>query len=967
MTRFAGTHDAPSQILRQAASVAIANALAGVTACALAAFAPVLAVAAAVDEAPGASLRFNNLTTEDGLAQNWVSSIEQDQTGFIWIGTHGGLQRFDGRDMQTFLHDPQDDRTVSDNSISALHEDNSGNLWVGTSTAGVNRFVAAERRFERYRHQAGDEASLVHNRIWALESDSTGRVWIATDGGLDSLDPATGEITHHRVNGAPDGSSVVRSLLTDREGLVWVGTFDGLYVVSPESLTLSRFAPRGQAHSEGQNEGQNEGDGMLGNAGVNALFEDRVGRLWIGTSEGVFVASQDRSTVTAVIGAEELRRDRSGTPVATAMVEDDRGGLWVATDGAGLYRLRAGREGQWQRNHYVHNPGNPLGLTDNYLGTAFRDSGGVLWFGTSIAGISRLNPATEAFAHYRRSSSDEGQLPGNVVWSMLEAANGDVWVATENGLALLDVATGRFAPVTVGESDAANRSELVYYVTRSANGTLWVGSEAGLFSRDETGQAFEFHDVFADYADIDYAPIVHYIREDSAGVLWLGTFNGLIRYEPASRSATLIRRADGELVDDWVMAAVEGRDGTIWAGTEAGLQKIDRATGRSLAVYKNVPGDLNSLSHDSVQSLYVSNNGGLWVATVAGLSHLDVQSGSFVRYGRDTGLPSDYIYAVTGDDSGLLWVSTNKGLARLDPATGSVVAFDVEDGLQASEFNTGSVHRGDSGRLYFGGVNGFNAFLPDRVIARPQPPRVAVTSASFVGAGDVHGGASGTLEYLEVPADLGVFELRFAAFDYAAPRRNRFAYRLEGVDQDWQDAGPASSVTYRNLPPGSYTFQVRAARGDGVWSTEPAQVTLTVLAPWWRSRAAIIVYLLALLCVAVVGVRLWAARLERERLLREEREKRSVAERMHSITRGLSATLNTGSVSEQLLSSAVDLVPHTLSALFLREDGDLKLVDTRGVAEPQKSSLRSMPTSAGTVLLDIVQAAEPVALPAAAL
>jgi diguanylate cyclase (GGDEF)-like protein len=589
-----------------------------------------------------------------------------------------------------------------------------------------------------------------------------------------------------------------------------------------------------------------------------------------------------------------------------------------------------------------HDPTNPASVASEQIFAAFEDETGLLWFGTGAGGVSRLNPATEAFAHYRRRGIDPAGLPSNTVWAFHEDADGIVWIATDGGLARMNFESGRTTVFAIHPGAADPKSNAVYSVLRDGAGRLWVGAETGLYRFDEPSASFEKMDVFpAPDADA-YAGTVNYVVQDDTGLLWLGTYNGLVRFDPNSRAAAIFNVESGSVTSNWVMAIVPSRDG-LWVGTEGGLNRVDPATGELLRAWRNEPDNAASLSHNAVQTLLLTRSGELWIGTTAGLNRHSPAAGNFTRYTTADGLPSNYIYAIVEDTQDAIWIGSNRGLARLYPQSGEVESFSVSDGLQSNEFNSGAVHRGHSGRLYFGGINGFNRFDPTHIGADPQPPRVGITGVNIMAGSFDSDVAASVPTALELAHDESVFRIEFAVFDYKSPASNRFLYKLDGFDTQWRDGGTSNDATYTNLDPGNYLFRVRGANGQGTWSENEAALPIEITPPFTRSWTAYTIYAALGLCLAGLLMRLWTERMGRENLLRVEQQKRGLAEHLQRFTQGIASTFDAGAVAEQLLGSAADIVTYDCGAVYVQEGSTARLLAAHKVDEPERLLLEHMP------------------------
>ena len=821
-------------------------------------------------------LQFKHLSIRDGLSQSIVDAMIQDRKGFVWFVTEDGLNRFDGYRFEVFKHDAQDPHSLVHNEIKCIAEGRDGILWVGSFSRGLERFEQATGRFTHYQHDPTVDSSLSNDIVWSVLEDREGRVWVGTGAGLDRLDRATGKFVHYRLG--PEGAGPmerddVRALLQDQGGALWVGTAaGGLCRLDPATGASLRFT-----HDAGDPDSLSHDD-------VRALARDRDGAVWVGTRGG----GLDRlDPMTGVFRhfRHAPRDPRSlGADIVLALTLDDRGNLWVGTDGGGLERYDR-EKGDFVR--YTHDPYRPGSLASDRVYSLLQDRSGILWVGTYGAGVSRCELNRKQFLHFRHDPTDPDSLAHDIVWSFCEDPSGFLWIGTnDGGLDRFDRATGRFAH---HRHDPGNPRSLghnsVRMVVRDHAGILWAATNGGGLNRFDptTGRFTRFRHDAADPGSLAHDEL-RMVFEDREGNLWVGTYGGgLDRFDP-STGRFVHHRADPadpkSISGDYVRAAFQDRSGILWFGTHgAGLNRYDPATGVFVR-YRNDPADPSTLSNDFVFSVHEDRSGALWVATYGGgLNRLDRATGRFTAFRKSDGLPDDAVYGILEDDDGRLWLSTNSGLARFDPRSGVAKTYTQDDGLQSNEFNGGSYYRSPRGEMFFGGINGFNAFFPAAI--RDNAFRAPVVFTDFqlsnqsVPVGPMADGrvmlersidatTSITLTHLD-----RVVSFEFAALDFASPDKNRYAYRLEGLHRDWLDLGNRRFVMFTTLPAGRYRLMVKGTNGDGVWNEEGAAIRLLVRPPWWRTGWADLAYALLLLG-GVVGL----VRFERKR----EREKGQVVE-----------------------------------------------------------------------------------------
>ncbi|MDH3402017.1 MAG: diguanylate cyclase [Acidobacteriota bacterium] len=834
----------------------------------------------------GQPIRFEHLTIDDGLSQNAVMAIHQDRQGFLWLGTENGLNRFDGYEFKVFTHDRQDPASIAGNYVWAIDEDAEGRLWVGTVGAGVGRFDPATERFTSYRHDPDRPTSLASDRVRTLHVGADGSVWVGLlESGLDRLDPLTGVVTHFRHDPADPATLAndsVYGLYTDAAGRLWIGTDGGLDRYDPE-----RGAFEHHAHDAAD-------ASSLSDDRVRAIVEDRAGALWVGTWGG----GLNRLDAGAA-GFVRYRHDPEdpkslGDDRVQSLLEDDAGRLFVGT--------ASGLSG-WDReldgfSRYAHDPAQPHSLAGDHVMAIYQDRGGVVWFGTRTAGLSRWNPATWAFGHVTREPGNPRGLSNANVTSFAEDRTGRLWLGTfGGGLNVMNRVTGEVEHYREAAGAGGLTSDRVMALQLDHRGMLWIGTMGGGLDRMDParGSVVSYrHDPARD--DSLASDAVMTLFEDRAGVLWIGTFGGgLDRYERATDGFTHFVNDPADpasLGSDRVTSLADGPGDGLWVGTEGGgLNLLDRRTG-TLRRFGHDPEDPQSLPSDVVYALHADGAGRLWIGTRGGgLARLtgSPEPGGAVAFrsfsSRD-GLPDDDVYGIHSDADGNLWLSTNRGLARFDPRSWTSTNYDVSHGLQANEFHFGSHFASPSGELFFGGVNGFNAFFPGRLAANEHVPPVVLTAFLKLEQPVTEAGPAPALERIELEWRDDVVTFEFAALDFAAPERNRYAYMLEGFDADWIELGNVRRVTYTDLDGGDYVFRVRAANNDGVWNEEGLALDLEVAAPPWKTGWAYLAYVLAVLAAAFAFVHVQRRKLREEeeysRRLEEEVELRTKEIAVHA-------------------------------------------------------------------------------------
>jgi diguanylate cyclase (GGDEF)-like protein/PAS domain S-box-containing protein len=818
-------------------------------------------------EALRRDFHFQTLGGEQGLAQNTVSALLQDQAGYLWVGTQGGLQRYDGYSFKTFEHAENDPSGTQEGPVSALIEDAQGTIWIGTTGTGVARLDAERGAIVRVPMPSDASVDLANVRALAL--DASGGIWAGTDAGLARIDARGTQMGNPIALPRIEGRGArVRQMRLAEDGTLWIASSLGLFKLAPQTDTPERVG----------------GDTL---DDVAALLIDHDHRIYAGSYDGLYSVS--------AAGAATRVWPAQGSHAVTALAEDARGRLWLAIPREGLVAFDPARgEDRWLRPDR-NLPGTVPGAL---ITTLLLDRSGLLWIGTSERGLSRVDPSGSIFQYIVDHDPGSDVLADNNVRAVFEDAKGGLWLGTDgDGLKRYDPKTNeleRFGDVIahafavaptkhpdlrVGGAGAKNDAQApvaqevrVTAIAGTGEGRLWIATERGVALFDPARRFARVLPLDEDenngLADADVRSILSALD----GKLWIGTaFNGLARFDAPAERWKVLRADSGtpRLSSNTVLALRQDRSGRIWVGTLNGLNLVD-ATASTVRVFRQDPGDQRSLAGNLVRAIHESADGTIWVATQAGLNRVDGMDGDRMRFTRwlpRDGLPVGTIYAIGEDAMGRLWLSTNQGLTSFDRSTQTFRTFNAVDGLESSEFNSGAYAALRDGRLAFGGVDGLTLFSPQSIVASRYPAPIVFTDVG-IGAANRHAVPSADSVRVN-EADHSV-RFEFAALDFAAPERNRFQYRLDDFDKDWIDAGTRHEATYTNLDAGRYRFQVRAANHDGYWNEVPASIGLVVTPPWWASIEAMVLYAFGLIALGAVVWRILHQR--RSDLLRHRRD-----------------------------------------------------------------------------------------------
>jgi ligand-binding sensor domain-containing protein/GAF domain-containing protein len=933
------------------------------------------------------------------LSNSYVMGCEGDQRDVMWVVTRDGtLHRYEpetGRFIRyaLALEDPFE-QTGSE--FRTLHGDAQGRLWIGTYGDGLVRYDPEEDGFAYYRHDPGDPTSLSHRIVWRVYEDRDGVIWVGTEGGLNRYDEALDSFVRYPYRDFPPGgyrydppvhdydpafqpdnphalgSPVVTDILEDREGRLWVGTrYGGLNRLDRETGRFDSY-PYDPAFEPG------DPSTFSGNS-VRSLLEDRLGHIWVSSVHW----NRDDTRTYARLGLEKLDPETGRITRIPAgpdndagscslshhavrlIYEDEQGTLWFHTFAGGLDVYDRATE---CFEHYSHDPDDPASLSADGITRFYEDEAGGLWIGTDVNGVNLYDPGWSKFPSYRVSTAGSEYLSNNSIWrfaASLESLDARgraqaLWVSTFAGINYWDRRSNSF---TFYEIDPQLPDVLAYAIFEDAErGRLWLATTMGLeratlpADGSTAPETLDFTRILT--RSSSSAGYVLDLYPAGPDQLWLARHGvGLQRFDLETEEIVATYRHDPRdehsLGDDRVTGIFPGRDGTLWLATRSGIEHFDPAAG-TFARYLHRPEDPRSVP-DGVLALYDDGAGKIWLGTDGdGLQRFDRTAGvvTMVYEEESSGLPNNVVYSILPDEAEQLWLTTNNGLVRFDPEAETLYTYTSRDGLQSNEFNWGAHFRAPDGELFFGGVNGINAFYPQEIASNPYVPPVVITEIflgppkPLRGAVTSDGAASedGTEAVLEAPpTSTGPIELsyqdrflsfEFAALHYAIPERNQYAYRMEGFDQEWNYVGNRRFATYTNLPPGRYTFRVTGSNSDGVWNEEGASVAVTVSPPFWITW-----WFRSLVGLVLAGGAVAAYRLRVRDIEARSRElERQVADRtgelaaVNAIAGVVSRSLDLDDMLSDALDKTLEVMEVEAGGIYLLEEetGTLNIVVQRG-------------------------------------
>lgn len=762
---------------------------------------------------------FKRFDINNGLSQNTVPAIIQDRDGFMWFGTKDGLNRYDGVSFKIFK---MGNNGLGNNFITTLYEDKEANIWIG-SDAGLYIYKSREDVIEPFLLKS-DIGTVIEQSVINIVGDHRGNIWITVNGqGIFQYDFQAKKLKNKVFS---DGKNVTRLFWDGKR--CWVGFWnDNLYYTDDSFETLKPFVT-------------DEGNEVFKGDIINKIMMGPYNRLYIGAAKG---GLKEINLSTHQVRTLLLKDEKNDDIYVREITHYEGDELWVGTEsGVFIYNLKSN-----ESLHLTNKDNDVYSLPDNAIYALYKDREGGMWIGSYFGGVSYYPQQHTYFEKICPLTGGYEEL-GKRVRELCRGKNDLIWIGTEDkGLFSYNVKTKEIKPF-VHPSIYHNVHGLC-----TDDRYLWVGTFSGGLNRidmntynvknykkDGGKGSLNSNDIFAIYRTM-------------AGELWLGTPLGVLQYNYEEDSFNVI----SELSGVFVYGILEDNEGDIWFATYSDGVYRFCVRNNKWKHYKSDKNVVNSLPYDKVLSIYEDSRKQLWFTTEGqGFCRFDPKTESFIHYNSPAILPNNVVHQIVEDDKGLFWITTNKGLVRFDPKSNHSKVFTTGSGLLSNQFNYRSSYKDENGFFYLGSTNGLIIFNPNSFTENKYIPPVLITDFSLFNEKVLPGELSPLkcnithAKQISLKANQNSFSFHIAALSFQASEMNQLIYQLGGYDEKWHFAKQASTITYSNLLPGSYTFLVKGANNDGLWSKQFASLQIEILPPFYLSRWAFGLYgLIFILCV----------------------------------------------------------------------------------------------------------------------
>ena len=766
-------------------------------------------------------ITFSYISINEGLSQSTVFSIDQDKRGNMWFATYDGVNKYDGYAFTVYQHNEDDPNSIANDISRIVKTDSQGRVWIGTRD-GLSRYDEEKDIFQNFFYEKNGK----HLQVNGIEEISPEQLLISTPEGLIMFDIKESKFIDDSFSTAMH--KTIASTLYRQGDQIYIGTStDGLYTYSITQKTFEKVIP------------------ILGTKQIQAILQQSPTRIWVATEgAGLFLINPKTKEIKYYLHSPSNPKSISSNYIRS-LAMDSQNRLWIGT----FNDLNIYHEGTDSFASYSSNPVENGSLSQRSVRSIFMDSQGGMWLGTYFGGLNYYHPIRNRFKNIRNIPY-KNSLSDNVVSCIVEDKDKNLWIGTnDGGLNLYNPITQRFTSYTLQEDESArgigsNNIKAVYVDEKKS--LVYIGTHAGGLSilHRNSGQVENFNQRNSQLVNEN----VYAILPDGEGNLWLGTLSALVRFNPEQRSFTTIEKEkDGTpVVSKQITTLFRDSHKRLWIGGEEGLS-VFKQEGLDIQKASILP--VSNVTKLFTNCIYEASNGIIWVGTREGFYCFNEKDKQIKRYNTTNGLPNNVVYGILEDSFGRLWLSTNRGISCFNPETEKFRNFTESDGLQSNQFNTASYCRTSVGQMYFGGINGITTFRPELLLDNPYTPPVVITKLQLFNKVVRPDDETGILtknisetKSITLKSWQTAFSIEFVVSNYISGQHNTFAYKLEGYDKEWYYLTDSRTVSYSNLPQGTYQFLVKAANSDGKWNPIPTALEIIVLPIWYKTWWALLIF-----------------------------------------------------------------------------------------------------------------------------
>lgn len=782
------------------------------------------------------TFRFSHIGLSEGLSQSIVVDITQDKYGNMWFATYNGLNKYDGYEFIVYKHNESDSCSIGENIVRTCHLDNSGNIWAGTMK-GLSLYDMDKDNFRNFIYTK-DVCD-----VRGITDFDENQLLLMINRQLVLFDYGRGQFLENELPAF--FSSIRPTSLEQQDNNIYIGSREGIFIYSINEKELKRIFI----------------DELKGKD-IRTLLQESATRLWVGTEgHGLFLVNPQNHQVVQHMYASEGTGTISSNYIRT-LAFNSKQQLWIGTTNSlNIYDAK-------ENSFIVCRDSDQNGLSHNSVRSLFKDSQGGMWVGTYWGGLNYYHPQKKRF---HELIIPKAHLNNNVIGCMREDSKENLWIGTnEGGVIYYDTHTGQSVHYTEKNGLGSNDVKSIY--VDEANGLVYVGTHAGglniIHRKRGKIETLERKGILKN---------IYAIEPVGNGDFWLSGLNSLFYFDSQMKTFSRVS-LNRKVLDSGITFIYRDSKRRLWIGGKNGVE-IFKDEGGKLSYCPLLSSD-EVFRQKFVNCVYEAHDGVFWIATRSGLYRFDEEKKMTKLYTTDHGLPDNVVHGILEDEYGKLWLGTDKGLGSLSPETETFRNYTDIDGLQSNQFTDNAFCRTQNGNMYLGGINGITTFHPARLVDNPYTPRVIITQLHLFNKLVRPDDATGILkknisktERITLTAKQKMFSLHFVVSNYISGVHNTFAYMLEGYDEEWYYTN-MRSVSYSNLPQGTYHFLVKAANNDGKWNDIPTELEIVILPIWYKTWWAVVLFVVLIGTAAALIFRyFWIRKMMRAQILLERKDK----------------------------------------------------------------------------------------------
>ena len=758
--------------------------------------------------------RFNNISIEDGLSQATVETMMQDSKGYIWLGTNDGLDRYNGYTFKKYSYEKGQENSLVNSYILDIKEDSEGNIWVATA-AGISKIYNDGEKVQNYTSDS-ESGNLSNDNTTTMLISNSNKIYVGTAEGINLYDKKTDKfnLIYPELK-----EEYVNSLAEDKYGNIWAGTENGLYKINVVTNAIERFESTDDVNTISENY-------------IYKVYYDGDKHIWVGTYDNGFCKLNiENNKVTRYLLTREDGTIRGA--FVKNFLKDSKGNIWICTDeGVVLFEVDKNIFTWYENKVY-----DPYSLIDNNTFSILEDYSGLIWIGT-YSGVSTFDPYS-TIGHYKNDPFNSKSINEKAVSGIYEDDDGLLWIGTSSsGVNILNKDRDVIECLTTANGLSNNRiTDIV-----GAGDYIFIATYNGLNVVNKISGEIEIYDEEDGLA----SNIVKKLFYDELGYLYIGSASGLDALNLNDRSVINLNYILEEIGISSKNISAIYRDSkrNFWLGTfvDNGLIKIDADTG-IINVFKNKENDSLSLSDNTIRCIGENSKGEIWIGTNFGLNRYNEKDDTFTSYTTKDGLANNTIYGILFDDKDNPWVSTNLGIAKINIDTNVINNLNITDGLQSNEFNGNSYFKTKKGEFIFGGINGFNLFIPDEVVIKSSNLNIVFDDFK------VNGKSIESIDNKVFKPSEKNIRVGFFLPDYKSMKNIKYYYTLDENEEKWIPL-PGNYVDLANLSSGDYELRIKSRGANGSFS-DVKSVKFTILPAFWKSKQAILIYILIAILIFI--------------------------------------------------------------------------------------------------------------------